>query len=655
MTIRLPAFRVLILFCAAFLAVSCGDRTETRRYKHLYTIASSNRDFGEVYGIGEHNGELFYSDGDAGKIYKISKTGEISEVAAGLDTPSGIAFYPDGRLVVAESGKNRIVAISIKGEITPIAGSGEPGYRDGETSEAMFRAPTSVAIVGDKIYVSDTYNDAIRVIDSGYVTTLAGGNRGFSDGFGAAAKFDTPLGIALFGDGRLLVADCGNRRIRIVASTGEVETLAGNGEYGSSDSTLTSSSFTSPTDIAVSTTGTVFVADGKRIRVIGRRVFATVETIALPPENELKSVFAITETSNGDLIIADREDGTLRRLSEDPGESRPDLRTVMTADQFRELQPGRWPYDPPLNPRDIAGTLGEIRGEIDGESSNAWFHNGLDIAGSYGEIARFVRSERVLDPVAAANFGTLRELLRMPALGYVHISLGRYVDGSPFDDARFIFSRDETGKIIDVRVPRGAYFSAGEPIGTLNAMNHVHLIAGRQGNEMNALIALDLPGRKDTTPPVIERVQLFTANGEEIETARRPIRINRLERLRIVVTAYDRMDGNPERRRLGVYSLGYSITRTDGSPASDEMTTIRFDKNPPNSAIGLVYDRGSRSGATGTTTFRYIVSNFAVGEKVAESFADLSSLSPGKYFIRTFATDRDNNRTNRDLLIEITD
>lgn len=655
MTIRLPAFVFLILLCVALLAAGCSNRTENRSYQHLFTIAGSNGNFGEIYGIRERDGELFYSDGDAGKIYKISKTGEISEVAAGLDTPSGIAFYPDGRLVVAESGKNRIVTISVKGEIIPIAGSGEPGYRDGEASEAMFRAPTSVAITGDRIYVSDTYNDAIRVIDSGYVKTLAGGVRGFSDGFGAAAKFDTPLGTALFSDGRLLVADFGNRRIRIVTSTGEVETVAGNGEYGSSDSSLTSSSFTSPTDIAVSSNGTVFVADGERIRLIGRRIFATVETLVLPPENKLQSVFAITETSNGDLIIADREDGTLRRLSEGPGQSRPDLRPVMTADQFRELQPGRWPYDPPLNPRDIAGTLGEIRGEIDSDSSRAWFHNGLDIAGSYGEIARFVRSEHVLNPVAAANFGTLRELLRMPALGYVHIRLGRKADGSPFDDPRFIFSRDETGKIIDVRVPRGAYFSAGEPIGTLNEMNHVHLIAGRQGNEMNALEALDLPGRKDTTPPVIERIQIFTANGEEIETARPPIRINRLERLRIVVTAYDRMDGNPERRRLGVYSLGYSIRRTDGSPAIDEMTTIRFDKNPPDSAIGLVYDRGSRSGATGTTTFRYIVTNFAVGEKVTGSFADLSSLAPGRYFIRTFATDRDNNRTDRELLIELTD
>ncbi len=47
---------------------------------------------------------------------------------------------------------------------------------------------------------------------------------------------------------------------------------------------------------------------------------------------------------------------------------------------------------------------------------------------------------------------------------------------------------------MNVRVARGTRFDAGDPIGTLNPMNHVHLIAGRSGSEMNALDALVLPG-----------------------------------------------------------------------------------------------------------------------------------------------------------------
>ncbi|MER3631925.1 MAG: hypothetical protein C4325_06995 [Blastocatellia bacterium] len=116
-----------------------------------------------------------------------------------------------------------------------------------------------------------------------------------------------------------------------------------------------------------------------------------------------------------------------------------------------------------------------------------------------------------------------------------------------------IVTVDSKGEILNVAGTGDPGYRDGDAIGTLNEMKHVHLIAGSQGFEINALDALDLPGPQDTKPPIIDRVQIFTSDWKEIETDRRPIRINRLERLRIVVTAYDRMDGNPERRRLGVY------------------------------------------------------------------------------------------------------
>ena len=63
-------------------------------------------------------------------------------------------------------------------------------------------------------------------------------------------------------------------------------------------------------------------------------------------------------------------------------------------------------------------------------------HNGLDIAGAYGETARFVRDEKVLRLIAAENFGTVRQLIRMPTLGYIHIRLGANVESVPFGDGR---------------------------------------------------------------------------------------------------------------------------------------------------------------------------------------------------------------------------
>ncbi len=112
------------------------------------------------------------------------------------------------------------------------------------------------------------------------------------------------------------------------------------------------------------------------------------------------------------------------------------------------------------------------------------------------------------------------------------------------------FFRDERGKLKNVRVPRGAKFEAGEAIGTLNAMNHVHLIAGRSGAEMNALDALILPGISDKIAPKIEKIALFDENWKLIgETVNKNSRIKLGGKTRIVATAFDRMDGNPERRR----------------------------------------------------------------------------------------------------------
>jgi hypothetical protein len=98
------------------------------------------------------------------------------------------------------------------------------------------------------------------------------------------------------------------------------------------------------------------------------------------------------------------------------------------------------------------------------------FTTDLILPAAYGEIARFIRDEKVLQPVAASNFNTLRELIRMPSIGYIHLRLGRDSSSKPFGDPRFQFQTDLTGKLSGVRVARGTKFNAGEPIGTLNAM-----------------------------------------------------------------------------------------------------------------------------------------------------------------------------------------
>ncbi|MEQ1643168.1 MAG: hypothetical protein ABL959_06965, partial [Pyrinomonadaceae bacterium] len=544
-------------------------------YKYVSTIAGWSGDISEPFGIAVSGNEIFVSDGQNDTIWRIAGS-EIAAYSQGLNTPSGIAFDKDGNLLFADTGSHTIRTVDPRGEVTMLAGfPNTSGFADGNGADARFHGPVGIACGADgKIFVADTYNDRIRVIENGMVSTLAGSTTGHADGIGGAAKFDTPMSLAIW-QGKLLVADTGNRRIRVVEMDGTVWTLAGSGDGDLKDGLLPMASFVQPTALAVDANGIIFVADGNAIRRIGGTMLPIVTTISSGSRGEtdgpsLAASFnrpsGLAITANGDLIVADSENQLVRSFSsrkpatDDP--KKVGRRKRETAEEFRNAAPARWPYDPPMAKRDIAGTLGEIRGLVKPDDDNIWFHNGLDIAGAYGETARFIRDEKVLKPIAAENFGTLRELIRMPTLGYIHIRLGRNTDGKPFEDARFQFQR-ENGKLTGVRVPRGTKFKAGEPIGTLNSMNHVHLIAGRSGSEMNALDALILPGISDSRPPVIEKVSIYDQKWNLVETVSPNPRIKLTEKSRIVVRAYDQMDGNSERRRLGVYKLGYQILKND--------------------------------------------------------------------------------------------
>ena len=647
------SYLYLLLILLSAMSFGCGESIAPRNFVSVRTLGTSNQQFGEPFGIAVGNGEIYVSDGERDQVSVLgaeAKKGGFT--ASGFSTPSAIAFDPNGDLIVANAGSHTVVRVDKSGTQTVIAGA-----------DAKLNGPTGVAVApSGKIFVADTYNDRICVIENGVVSTLGGSTRGFADGI--AAQFDTPLGLAMWGE-RLLVADAGNRRIRVVEPDGRVWTLAGNGGGDLVDGFPLQASFVRPTAIAVGPDGAIYVADGNAIRVIGRRSFPYVETIAggngrgSRDGNPLTAQFnrpsGLAFDADGRLLVADSDNGLVRvfEFEQSATKAEPIKPRSFTAEEFRSLQPPRWPYDPPDAKRDIAGTLGEIRGEIVDQSSNVWFHNGLDIAGGYGETARFIRDEKVLNPMSAENFGTLRELLRLPTIGYIHIRLGRDKDDRTFGDPRFIFSNDPYGKLNGVRVPRGAKFASGDPIGTLNPMNHVHLIAGPSGAEMNALAALTLPGVSDGIPPVIEKVALFDEGWNEIETQAGSSRIKLTGRSRIVVRAFDRMDGNPERRRLGVYRVGYQVLNSDGSARSDVDWTITFDRNPPWEAVKTVYARGSKSGATGETIFNYIATNRLKPDSFSEGFLDAATLEPGNYTVRVFAADFFGNQAFKDIQIEV--
>lgn len=144
--------------------------------------------------------------------------------AAALASPWDVEL--DGRrLIFANAGTHQLGAIALDGgTLSPLAGEGTEGLRDGPAREAFLAQPSGLALDarGRALYFVDAETSSVRRLDltAGRVDTLAGNDLfdfGHRNGALAEARFQHPLGLAWQdhpGGARLLVADSFNGRIR---------------------------------------------------------------------------------------------------------------------------------------------------------------------------------------------------------------------------------------------------------------------------------------------------------------------------------------------------------------------------------------------------------------------------------------------------------
>jgi sugar lactone lactonase YvrE len=192
--------------------------------------------------------------------------------------PEGIAIDATGNLYVADTYNNRIRKVTPKGKVSTLAGSGEEGFADGQGNTAQFNRPSGIAIdAAGNLYVADFWNSRIRKITvKGEVSTLAGSDEeGLADGQGSSARFDGPSGITIDAAGNLYVTDVRNNRIRMVTSEGEVSTLAGSDSIdpdedevgGFADGEGSVAKFDGPSGIAIDAAGNLYVSDSNNYRI----------------------------------------------------------------------------------------------------------------------------------------------------------------------------------------------------------------------------------------------------------------------------------------------------------------------------------------------------------------------------------------------------
>jgi hypothetical protein len=341
------------------------------------------------------------------------------------------------------------------------------------------------------------------------------------------------------------------------------------------------------------------------------------------------------------------------------------------------------------------GLMGEVRGNFEGDPRDH-FHSGLDIRADVGQAVLAIAPAKVSDPLPNWGYGTLSEGISLGNISYIHMRVGRNAKNAALDE-RFQLLRNGQGqgqgqgKPERIRVRRGSRFDTGDTLGMVNGMAHVHLDYFRQGGALNPL-SLPFPGLRDTIAPRIAGITLFDMEGKPLGAPRArakgsagkarkagkagkagktrgaapaeavPLVVKReLGELAIVADAWDQMNGNEARRRLGVYRIGYQLLNADGTPApghEQPVMTQLYDQLPRNrDAVKYAYAPSSGITVYGSkaTRFAYTVTNRLEHGQVAPGAWRVADIAPGPYILRIHAYDYAGNvaTEGRDLPLTV--
>nr|WP_179673332.1 gluconolaconase [Duganella sp. 1224] len=637
--------------------------------------------FADPFGVVlDPQGNLYVADGgDNNSIRKIDLNGvsttlaggtegyaEGAPTAAAFNTPSGLAIDAAGNLYVADTGNNAIRKIKPDGTVSTLAGDGLAGDKDGKGAGAQFNGPVGVAVdAAGVVYVSDTYNDRIRrIAPDGSVTTIAGGRRGgMADGAGAQALFNTPTGIALGASGELYIADTANHAIRKLGKDGTVSTIAAASD-DERDSLLRS-----PVGIAATRDGFLYIASGSHGRVAQitpKGEVAALRDVDHPAQPggadgtvRLYAPRGIAVYKDGSLFVTDGATFRLHHIGMAAADAEP------LADEPPPGAPSHsatmpWPVAPQNKAHEVVGLMGEVRGDFQGEARDH-FHAGMDVQAAVGTPVLTVMAGKVSDPRASWGYGELSEGLAFGGLQYVHLRVGRDGKDKLLNDARFLLSKNDKGVPEQVRVRRGTRFVAGETLGTVNRMAHVHLDYKPNGGALNPL-QLPFFDLEDSIAPTIHSISVVDAKGKPLTDKRdgRLLIPRSLGEVQIVVDASDQINGNQARRRLGLYKLGYQVLNQEGDTipgVSVPVVTQQYDRLPRNrDAVKLAYAANSGITVHGAseTRFVYAINNKLINGKLTPGGWKVGELGPGNYLLRIDAEDYAGNAANRNRELAVT-
>jgi sugar lactone lactonase YvrE len=258
---------------------------------------------------------------------------------AEINNPYGLTTGPDGALYFCEIGNHRVRRLDLKtSRITTVAGSGQKGYGGdgGPALDGSLNEPYEVRFDRNgNMFFAEMQNHVVRRVDakSRIITTVAGtGTAGFAGDGGPAAKAQLrqPHSIAFDADGRLLICDIGNLRIRRVdLRAGTIETWAGTGERKPTPdgAPITGTPLNGPRAITADPAGNLYLVlrEGNAVYRLDSRA-GRIYHVAGTGESgysgdggsaklaRLSGPKGVAWAPDGSLYLADTESHTIRRV-----------------------------------------------------------------------------------------------------------------------------------------------------------------------------------------------------------------------------------------------------------------------------------------------------------------------------------------------------
>ena len=258
---------------------------------------------------------------------------------AGLPQPSGIAVDTAGNIYIADSYNNRIRKVNAStGIITTVVGNGSAGYSgDGAAAvSAELNNPSGVAVdAAGNIYIADANNYRIRKVNvsTGIITTVAGNGLRSNIGDGGLATLAELIdigGVAVDAAGNIYVSS-GTTIRKVSASTGIINTVAGNGNYGYSGDggTAIDAVLTIPSGIAITALGNIYIADAgsntiRKVCVNSSSIITTVAGIgsagfsgdnSSATSAKLAEPLGVAIDASGNIYIADARNNRIRKVT----------------------------------------------------------------------------------------------------------------------------------------------------------------------------------------------------------------------------------------------------------------------------------------------------------------------------------------------------